>query len=181
MPWRHMAEWRHSSTILDLRIRWRWAVSFTPLPFYSYKKSPWYPMDRKLGVPHSQSGHCGEENYLVCAGNQTLIVQLSLYWLSYPDSSSKEFYFLGCNYMWSGEVNRCFVWTHCPSSGLKNIPCKKPAWRSQKAESACFMLVSCLAWQWWQHVPLKHWLIFTGLHSIISQKRELYISKGLDR
>jgi hypothetical protein len=29
VPWRHMEEWRYSSTILDLSIRWRRVVSFT--------------------------------------------------------------------------------------------------------------------------------------------------------
>jgi hypothetical protein len=32
MPWRRMGEWRYSSTILDLVISWRWAVSFTLWP-----------------------------------------------------------------------------------------------------------------------------------------------------
>jgi hypothetical protein len=32
MPWRHIWEWRYSSTFLDLGIRLRWVVSFTPLP-----------------------------------------------------------------------------------------------------------------------------------------------------
>jgi hypothetical protein len=30
-PWRHMREWRYSSTILDLYTRWRWLHSFMPL------------------------------------------------------------------------------------------------------------------------------------------------------
>jgi hypothetical protein len=29
-----MGEWRYSSTFLDLRIRWKRMVSFTPLPLY---------------------------------------------------------------------------------------------------------------------------------------------------
>jgi hypothetical protein len=28
----YMAEWRYSSTILDLGTRWKWVVSFTPVP-----------------------------------------------------------------------------------------------------------------------------------------------------
>jgi hypothetical protein len=27
MPWRHMGEWRYSSTILDLGTRWKWVVA----------------------------------------------------------------------------------------------------------------------------------------------------------
>jgi hypothetical protein len=36
-------------------------VSFTPWPLYSQGKSPWYPLDRRLGGPQSQSGCSGEE------------------------------------------------------------------------------------------------------------------------
>jgi hypothetical protein len=54
MPWRRKGKWRHSSTILDLGITWRWVVSFTPQPLY-----PRYPLYRRQGV--SQSGCCGEE------------------------------------------------------------------------------------------------------------------------
>jgi len=36
-------------------------VSFTPRPLYPQGKSPWYPLDRRLGGPQSCSGHGGEE------------------------------------------------------------------------------------------------------------------------
>jgi hypothetical protein len=36
-------------------------VSFTPRPLYPQGKSPWYPLDRKLGGPQSRSGRGGEE------------------------------------------------------------------------------------------------------------------------
>jgi hypothetical protein len=35
--------------IPDLGTRWRWVVSFTSRPLYPQGKSPWYPLDRKLG------------------------------------------------------------------------------------------------------------------------------------
>jgi hypothetical protein len=47
--------------ILDLGTRWRWVVSFTPQPLYPRGKSPWYPLDRRLGGPQSRSGRGGEE------------------------------------------------------------------------------------------------------------------------
>jgi hypothetical protein len=50
-----------TARILDLGIRWRWVVSFTPRPLYPQEKGPWYPLDRRLGVPHSRSGSGGEE------------------------------------------------------------------------------------------------------------------------
>jgi hypothetical protein len=35
-------------------------VSFTPLPLYPWRKSPLYPLDRRLGGPQSRSGRYGE-------------------------------------------------------------------------------------------------------------------------
>jgi hypothetical protein len=32
-------------------------VSFTPRPLYPQGKSPWYPLNRKLGGPQNRSGH----------------------------------------------------------------------------------------------------------------------------
>jgi len=32
-----------------------------PWPLHPQGKSPWYPMDRRLGGPQSHSGHGGEE------------------------------------------------------------------------------------------------------------------------
>jgi hypothetical protein len=39
--------------ILWLATRWRWVVSFTPLPLYTQGKSPWYPLDRRLSGPRA--------------------------------------------------------------------------------------------------------------------------------
>jgi hypothetical protein len=36
-------------------------VSGQPWPLYSQGKSPWYPLDRRLGGSHSCSGHSGKE------------------------------------------------------------------------------------------------------------------------
>jgi hypothetical protein len=36
-------------------------VSFTHRPLYPHRKSPWYPLDRKLDGPQSRSGRGGEE------------------------------------------------------------------------------------------------------------------------
>jgi hypothetical protein len=56
-----MAYWGSEGRALDLAIRWRWVVSFTPRPLYPQGRSPWYPLDRKLGGPQSRSGRGGEE------------------------------------------------------------------------------------------------------------------------
>jgi hypothetical protein len=47
--------------ILDLGTSRRRVVSFTPRPLYPQRKSPWYPLDRRLGGPQSRSGRGGEE------------------------------------------------------------------------------------------------------------------------
>jgi hypothetical protein len=36
-------------------------VSFTPRQLYPQGRSPWYPSDRRLGVPQSRSGRGGKE------------------------------------------------------------------------------------------------------------------------
>jgi hypothetical protein len=38
-----------------------WVVSFTPRPLYPQGKSPWYPLDRRVGGPQRRSGRGGEE------------------------------------------------------------------------------------------------------------------------
>jgi len=40
---------------------WRWVVSFTPRPLYSWGKNRRYPLNRKLGGSQSRSGRYGEE------------------------------------------------------------------------------------------------------------------------
>jgi hypothetical protein len=52
--------------ILDLGIRWRWVVSFTPRPLYPQGKSPQYPLGRTLGGPQSRSGYAkGKEEEML--------------------------------------------------------------------------------------------------------------------
>jgi hypothetical protein len=43
--------------IFDLGTRWRWVVSFTPLPHYPQGKSRKYSLGRRLGGPQSRYGH----------------------------------------------------------------------------------------------------------------------------
>jgi hypothetical protein len=65
--WNHTVETCWGSVdlapcILDLRTRWRWVVSFIPQLLYPQGKSPWYPLDRRLGGLQSSSGHGNEKN-----------------------------------------------------------------------------------------------------------------------
>jgi len=39
--------------VFDLGTRLRSVVSFMPWPLYPQEKSPWYPLDRRLGGPQS--------------------------------------------------------------------------------------------------------------------------------
>jgi hypothetical protein len=107
MPWRYIGEWRYSSTILDLDIRSRWVVSFTPRPLYSRGKSPWYPLDRRLGGPQSWSVPCGVEiNLLPLPGIEPRTSIPSLYWLSYPGFIDLSKYIKINRLKWAGNVIR---------------------------------------------------------------------------
>jgi hypothetical protein len=53
-------QWRCISTILNFDTKWRWVISFKPLPLYHRWSSPRYPLCRRLNGPHSISGYYGE-------------------------------------------------------------------------------------------------------------------------
>jgi hypothetical protein len=42
--------------ILNLGTRWKPVVNIMPRPLYLQGKSPWYPLDRRLGESQNQSG-----------------------------------------------------------------------------------------------------------------------------
>jgi hypothetical protein len=75
IPWSRVAERRYQSTILGFGIRWRWVVSFTPLPLYPRVKNPRYPLLRRLGGPRADLEAVGVEKNFTPAGNRTLAVQ----------------------------------------------------------------------------------------------------------
>jgi hypothetical protein len=69
MQWRYM-EWKCSSTILDLSIKWRWVVSFMLWLLY-----PWEE-------PKSQSGLTSiEKNLLPMLGIEPWLSKPILYWV----------------------------------------------------------------------------------------------------
>jgi hypothetical protein len=53
-------EWRYSSTILHLDIRWRWMITFMFRPIYPREIAYRYPCDRRLDWSQSRSVRCGE-------------------------------------------------------------------------------------------------------------------------
>jgi hypothetical protein len=86
--------------ILDLGTRWRRVVSFTTQPLYSQGKSPWYPLDRRLGGPQSRSGCCGEEKNSQpppgieprCSSQQPVSIPTELPGLSLLQAYKRSFY-----------------------------------------------------------------------------------------
>jgi hypothetical protein len=85
-----MWEWRCSSTFLHLGIRWRWGVSFMPLPLYpslweaapnTHCRGGWvHPSVSLYTVEEKEILHCLELNLGHPACSQ------SVYRLSYPNS-----------------------------------------------------------------------------------------------
>jgi hypothetical protein len=70
MTWRHMGKWRYRSTVLHLGTRW-WTVSASlPGRFKPRRKSPRYPLDRRLGGPQSRYGRCSVEKKFCHARNR---------------------------------------------------------------------------------------------------------------
>jgi hypothetical protein len=62
-------------SILDLGTRWRWVVSITPWPLYLQGKSPWYPVDKRLGGLQSRSGRgCEQKNSQPLPGLESPII-----------------------------------------------------------------------------------------------------------
>jgi hypothetical protein len=64
--------------VLDLVTRWKRVVSFTALPLYPNRKSPWHPLDRRLGGSQSQSGHREEKNSQL----YLLSLKFELHWIA---------------------------------------------------------------------------------------------------
>jgi hypothetical protein len=63
-----IGEWRYSSTLLDVAHYMEVSGQL-----YPWRKSPRYPLDRRLGGPQRRSGHYKEEKSLAPVGNQTLL------------------------------------------------------------------------------------------------------------
>jgi hypothetical protein len=51
-------------------------VCFTTWQLYSQRKSPWYPLDRRLGGPQNRSGRGGEKkNFQILPRLEPAIIQ----------------------------------------------------------------------------------------------------------
>jgi hypothetical protein len=49
MLWRHMGEWRYSSTILHFGAKWRGVISFAPRPLYLRRNPHMVPIQQETG------------------------------------------------------------------------------------------------------------------------------------
>ena len=68
---------------VQLGIRWRWAVSFIPRLLYLQGKYFKNPLNRRLGEPHSQTGHSGnrmeiKERFLCCSASRLVTTLTAL-------------------------------------------------------------------------------------------------------
>jgi hypothetical protein len=88
-PWRHMGEWKYSYINFDPGTRWRWVVSFAPLPLYSREKNHW--IWGWVG-PRTDLDTMEERKILTMPGIEPgrPAHSPSLYRLSYPCSSWSE-------------------------------------------------------------------------------------------
>jgi hypothetical protein len=67
---------------------------YAPVTLYSLGNDPRYPLDRRLGGPHSLSGHKRQEekSFHLCWGSNPgcPVSGQTLYWLSYPSSTKQH-------------------------------------------------------------------------------------------
>jgi hypothetical protein len=97
---------------------WRWAVSFTPRPYYSWGKCSEYQLDGRLGGPQGLSGRDGEDTNCYCwqvsnsrQWSVTLLTKLpGSYSQSFCSlSTPRKFFALTFNTCW-----HFLIWTcHC--------------------------------------------------------------------
>jgi hypothetical protein len=56
-----MAKWRYGSAIIEMSTKWNeWSASRLD------RLTPQYPLDKRLGVPHTRSGRRGEHKTCPC-------------------------------------------------------------------------------------------------------------------
>jgi hypothetical protein len=118
------------------------------------------------------------------------VILICSYWLVLYPEIYLQIWIFGTNKLidWLIDMKSSVFWDIIPCSPLKVKQRFRGTWHVHLQDweiallAACLMLVSCLAylqhWRWRQNVPLKHWFTFNGLHSIIFQKIEFFISSA---
>jgi hypothetical protein len=93
MPWRHMDEWMYIFALHDLDNIWRWVVSLMPQLLYTHRRSPWYPLHRRLGGPSTSVDDMKTKFFTLPKLELQPLNHLShskaLYWLCYPSSQQE--------------------------------------------------------------------------------------------
>jgi hypothetical protein len=73
--WRCQGQWRYNSTCLVLCKRWRWVVSFTPLPLYPRGKEPPVHIEQEAGWAPEPVWTLWRREQSCIAWNRTPVVQ----------------------------------------------------------------------------------------------------------
>jgi hypothetical protein len=120
---------------LDFVTSWRWVVSVTPLPLYPGRKSPWYPLDKRLGGLQSRSGRRGEEKILDPTGTRT------------PDPSIAQ-----------PVASR---YTYCAIPTSRNAYLVRNIWRVSFFSINCVITIKCVSCQ--RDVTQKHQSFLTWI------------------
>jgi hypothetical protein len=58
----------------------RWRVNFTPRPFFPRERSPWYPLDRRVGGPEADLDAVEKREIFTNVGDRTPIPRSSSPW-----------------------------------------------------------------------------------------------------
>jgi hypothetical protein len=158
----------HSSTILNLGTRWRSVVSFKAQPFYSKGNSPRYQLCGRLGGPQGQSGRHGKENNLLfLPGIEP----------QFPGRPAHNLVAIPI------EVFRLILY-YAQSVLLKSCDSvsEEPVASIFSDAPACYLLHSDFLHglsSTLGDASLKCRLTFNGLHGVISQKIEPYITDAV--
>jgi hypothetical protein len=87
----------------------------------------------------------------------------------------EEFYFLLYNVLKSSESQPTFrriYRLHLQGQKVNQAINQYEAGSKQSASCWFFPCLTLRPWRWWRHIAPKHWLTFTSLHGVISQKTE---------
>jgi hypothetical protein len=114
-------------------------ASFMPQQLYHHRNSPWYPLDRRMGGPQSQSGHSGEEkNSQPPLGLKPQIIQAIAQ--LYTTEPSQLLFIFTQNFIF---LVSCFIRYWCQTTHFHLVLTSKNAWNYTSTSQHIFR-VWCL-------------------------------------